>query len=195
MRTMRITGILVCLAGSIAIHQLQAQAQGNVANAGMVCDITGICYAPTQRVEYATVAPGGFEALAALERYVQSSGLERSLLLLVKSRVSQINGCAFCLDMHTKDARSGEEQEQRLFLLSVWREAPCYTERERAALAWAEAVTLIASNEIGDDLYNAVRTYFNEKELVDLTYCIVAINSWNRLAIASRTPVGYKRTR
>jgi len=112
------------------------------------------------------------------------------LLELVKIRVSQINHCAWCLDMHTKDARARGETEQRLYLVSAWREAPFYTERERAALTWAEAVTLISQEEITDELYAEMRRHFTEKELVDLTYAIIAINGWNRLNVPFRTTVG-----
>lgn len=153
--------------------------------------IAAVCgYAAKQRIDYQSAAPGGFEALLSLEKYVRQSGLETSLLQLVKARASQLNGCAYCLDMHTKDALADHENEQRLLLLPVWREAPCYSDRERAALAWTEAVTLISQNEIGDELYAGVRRYFSEKEVVDLTYAIVAINGWNRLAISTRAPVG-----
>lgn len=152
--------------------------------------IVGCGYAANQRIDYYTTSPAGVKALSDIEDYLKESGLEQDLILLIQSRVSQINGCAYCLDGHTKDALKNNEQEQRLYLLPVWREAPYYTDRERAALAWAEAVTLISTNEIGDELYNNVRKYFTEKEIVDLTYCIVAINGWNRLAISMRSPVG-----
>ncbi len=147
-------------------------------------------YAAKQRIDYQSVAPGGFEAMLGLEEYVRQSGLEHNLVELVRARVSQINGCAYCLDMHTKDARANAETEQRLFLLPVWREAPCYTDRERAALAWAEAVTVISQNEVPDKLYTEMRRYFSEKELVDLTFAIVSINGWNRLSVTTRAPVG-----
>jgi AhpD family alkylhydroperoxidase len=143
-----------------------------------------------QRIDYKKIAPDGFKAMLNLENYVRSSGLEHSLLELVKTRVSQINGCAHCLDMHTKDARAAGETEQRLYVLSAWREAPFYSERERAALAWAEAVTQLAVNDVPDDLYAEVRRQFDEKALVDLTFAIVAINGWNRLAVALRAEIG-----
>ncbi len=143
-----------------------------------------------RRLDYSKIAPEGLKALRGLQAYVDNCGLEHSLLEIVKARASQINGCAFCLDMHTKDARAGGESEQRLYLLSAWREAPFYSERERAALAWTEAVTHIASEPIADDLYDDVRRYFNEKEITDLTLAVIAINSWNRLAIPFRTPAG-----
>jgi len=147
-------------------------------------------YTPKQRLDYQAIAPGGVEALLGLEKYVRQSGLEDNLLDLVKARASQINGCAYCLDMHTKDARAIGESEQRLFLLPVWRDAPCYTDRERAALAWTEQITKISQTDIPDELYAEVRRYFSEKELVDLTFAIISINAWNRLAISTRAPVG-----
>jgi AhpD family alkylhydroperoxidase len=121
---------------------------------------------------------------------VHGSGLERSLYELVKTRASQINGCAYCIDMHTKDARKAGETEQRLYTLSAWRETPFYSDRERAALAWTEALTLITENEVPDSLYEATREHFNEQEIVALTMAIVAINGWNRLAIGFRTVPG-----
>jgi len=132
------------------------------------------------------VAPDTIKALSALEAQVQASGLEKSLIELVKTRASQINGCAFCINMHTQDARKRGETEQRLYLLDAWREAPCYTDRERAALAWTEAVTLIADTHAPDDVYNEVRAHFSEAETVNLTMLIGAINTWNRLSIAFR---------
>ena len=134
--------------------------------------------------------------MSGLERYVRGSGLEPSLLELIKLRASQINGCAYCVDMHWKDARARGESEQRLYGLMAWRESPYYSERERAALAWTEAVTLIADNHAPDELYEEVRQYFNETELVNLTLALVAINGWNRLAISFRTEPGtYQPTR
>ena len=125
-----------------------------------------------------------------LERYVRESGLEPALLELVKMRTSQINGCAYCLDMHSKDARAAGETEQRLYLLNAWREAPFYTERERAALAWTEALTLISENDVPDEIYNEVRQHFSEEELVNLSLAVVTINGWNRLAIGFRSQPG-----
>lgn len=142
------------------------------------------------RVEYRTVAPGVMAAMSGLERYLAECGLEPSLLELVKLRASQINGCAYCMDMHTKDARARGETEQRLYALSAWRETPFYTERERAALAWTEALTLIAESHAPDKVYESAHQQFTEKELVDLTLAIVAINGWNRLAISFRTVPG-----
>ena len=144
----------------------------------------------TSRIAYPQAAPGALGAMMNLERYVRESGLDRALLHLIKMRASQINGCAYCIDMHSKDARAGGETEQRLYGLSAWRETPFYSERERAALAWTEGLTLISENGVPDDLYAEVREQFSEKELVDLTMAIVAINGWNRLAISFRAPVG-----
>lgn len=143
-----------------------------------------------QRLEYAKVAPDAMKAMRELEKFVASSGLERSLYELVKTRASQINGCAYCLDMHTKDARKAGETEQRLYALSAWRETPFYTDRERAALEWTEALTLISQNDVPDSLYVHVHKFFDEQEMVALTMAIVAINGWNRLAISFRTVPG-----
>src|SRR6476661_7406645 len=132
-------------------------------------------------MEYWKVAPGGYEAMSSLEAYLRESGLERPLLHMVKLRASQINGCAYCIDMHWKDARAAGEGEQRLYGLDAWREAPYYTERERAALAWTEAVTKIADGHVPDAVYDEVRPCFSERELADLTLAAAAINAWNRL--------------
>jgi AhpD family alkylhydroperoxidase len=126
--------------------------------------------------------------MLGLERYVGESGLEHSLLELVRTRASQLNGCAFCLDMHSKDAIAAGETPQRLLVLSAWRDAPLYTERERAALAWTEAVTELGPSGVPDELYRTARQQFDERQLVDLTMAIVAINGWNRLAIAFHSP-------
>jgi AhpD family alkylhydroperoxidase len=142
------------------------------------------------RLDYGKAAPGSVQAMYKLEKYVEESGLEHSLLELVKTRVSQINGCAFCIDMHTKDARAAGETEQRLYALNAWRETPFYTDRERAALAWAEAVTNISQTHASDEEYEAVRAQFGEEEVVKLTLGIIAINGWNRLSIAFRTEPG-----
>jgi len=145
------------------------------------------------RLNYQKVAPEAMKGMFELEKYVLNSGLERALYELVKTRASQINGCAYCLDMHTKDAREEGETEQRLYGLSAWRESPFYTERERAALAWTETLTRISQNDVTDTLYEATRKYFDEEELVTLTMAIIAINGWNRLAISFRTlPGSYK---
>lgn len=143
-----------------------------------------------QRLSYSEVAPEGNEILRKLESYIRKAGLEPDLLELVRLRASQINGCAYCIDMHTKDARSQGESEQRLYAVSAWHEAPFYSERERAALAWTEAVTRIDEDHVPDEIYNQVRKHFTEKELADLTLAVIAINSWNRLAISFRTPAG-----
>jgi AhpD family alkylhydroperoxidase len=140
--------------------------------------------------DYMKVSPGASRAMYGLEVYVRESGLEPAMLELVKLRASQINGCAYCMDMHTKDARAKGETEQRLYVLPGWREAPFYNDRERAALEWTEAVTLISQNHIPDELYERVRKVFSEKELVDLTLAVIAINGWNRLAISFRSEVG-----
>ena len=139
------------------------------------------------RMNFFQAAPDTIKALSALETQVQSSGLEQSLIELVKTRASQINGCAFCINMHTQDARKHGETEQRLYLLNAWRESPVYTDRERAALAWTEAVTLISKTRAPDDVYREVRAHFSEAETVNLTMLIAAINAWNRLAIAFRS--------
>ena len=138
------------------------------------------------RMNFYQAAPDTIKALSALEAQVQGSGLEQSLIELVKARASQINGCAYCISMHTEDARKRGETEQRLYLLSAWREAPVYRERERAALAWTEAVTLISETHAPDDIYAEVSAQFSEAETVNLTMLIATINAWNRLAIAFR---------
>jgi AhpD family alkylhydroperoxidase len=139
-----------------------------------------------QRLHTPKVAPDGYKALSGVESYLRQCGLERSLIELVKMRASQINGCAYCLDMHSKDARRAGESEQRLYLLSAWRESPLYTPRERAALAWTEAVTLIADTHAPDAAYDALRPHFSEKEIADLTILVGMINLWNRIAIGFR---------
>jgi len=138
------------------------------------------------RINFQQAAPDTIKAFIALETQIQSSGLEQSLIELVKTRASQINGCAYCINMHTQDARKRGETEQRLYLLDAWREAPAYTDRERAALAWTEAVTLISETHAPDDVYEEVRAQFSDAETVNLTALIGAINAWNRLAIAFR---------
>ena len=148
------------------------------------------------RIDFHKLAPGVYRAMAALEGYVRtSSGLEPSLLVLVKMRASQINGCAYCLDMHSKDARAAGETEQRLYALNAWRETPFFTDRERAALEWTEAVTLISSGHAPDEIYDQVRRRFTEEELANLTLAIVTINGWNRLCISFRAvPGSYQPT-
>ncbi len=142
------------------------------------------------RIDAHKAAPEAYEAMLALERYLHRCGLERSLIELVKLRASQINGCAYCIDMHTKDARAAGETEQRLYLLDAWRESPFYSPRERAALAWTEAVTRVSETHMPDDVYKEARQHYSEKELVDLNWVVVAINAWNRLAIPFRFPPG-----
>ncbi len=132
------------------------------------------------------IAPEGIAALRKVEAYIRQSGLSPRLIELVKMRASQINGCAFCLDMHSKDARKAGETEQRLYLLNGWRESPLYTPRERAALAWTEALTRVATTQAPDADYDALRPHFSEKEIVDLTILIGMINLWNRVAIGMR---------
>jgi AhpD family alkylhydroperoxidase len=143
-----------------------------------------------QRLNYTEVGQGAARAMFGLEAYLAKCGLEQPLLHLLKFRVSQINGCAYCLDMHSKDLRAEGETEQRLYLLDAWRESPFYTERERAALAWAEAVTLVTEGHVPDEVYEQARAQFGEEELANLTLAVVAINGWNRLNIAFRTEPG-----
>jgi AhpD family alkylhydroperoxidase len=148
------------------------------------------------RMNFFKAAPETIKALVAVEDQIKASGLELSLIELVKTRASQINGCAYCLDMHWKDLRAAGEGEQRLYSLDAWRETPFYTDRERAALAWTEAVTLITKDHVPDEVYEEAHQHFTEKELADLTLAIVAINGWNRLSIAFRTvPGGYQPRR
>ena len=142
------------------------------------------------RLNYTKIAPEGYRALATLNAYVEHCGLEPLLLELVKMRASQINGCAYCIDMHSKDARAMGESEQRLYALNAWREAPFYHERERAALLWTEELTRLSETHADDAIYAEVRQHFSEKEMVDLTLAIVLINSWNRLAVGFRSKPG-----
>jgi len=132
------------------------------------------------------LVPEAMQAMMALEGFVEKSGLEHSLIDLVKTRASQINGCAYCVHMHTREARARGETEERLYLLSAWRESPLYTERERAALEWTEAVTLVSQTHIPDAVYDLARRHFSEEEIVKLTLAVVAINGWNRIAIGFR---------
>jgi AhpD family alkylhydroperoxidase len=142
------------------------------------------------RIDYVKTAPEVRTAMSRLEKSVRQTGLEPPLLELVKLRASLINGCAYCVDMHTKVARSHGESEQRLYAVSVWRETPFFSERERAALAWTEAVTLVSADHVPDEVYEMARAHFKAKELVDLTLAVIAINGWNRLAVAFRTVPG-----
>jgi len=143
------------------------------------------------RIDYRRFAKEPIKALLDLETYLSQCGLEPNLTHLIKLRASQINGCAFCIDMHWKDARAGGESEQRLYGLDAWRESPYYTDRERAALDWAEAVTLVSSTHVPDESFAGLQAHFSEKEIVDLTYVISAINSWNRIAISLRAVPGH----
>lgn len=142
------------------------------------------------RINYAKVAPGVIHAMLGLSNYLRESGLDEPLVNLVCLRASQINGCAFCIDMHWKDLRAAGENEQRLYGLDAWEESPYYSDRERAALAWTEVVTNIRDGHVPNEVYEKVRESFNEKELADLTLAITAINGWNRLNIAARTTAG-----
>ena len=142
------------------------------------------------RINPAQVSPAAYNAMLGLEKYLHSSSIEPNLLHLLKLRASQINGCAYCLDMHWKDLREIGESEQRLYGLDAWEESPYYTERERAAFEWLESVTLITEGHVPDELFERTRKVFSEQEIVDLTMAAVTINSWNRLAIAFRTEPG-----
>lgn len=142
------------------------------------------------RLEYEKAAPGALAAMLGLEKYLAGCSLEPRLIHLVKLRVSQMNHCAYCIDMHWKDLRAAGEDEQRLYELDAWRETPFYSARERAALAWAEAVTRVAETQVPDELYAEACRQLGERELVDLTLCVATINAWNRLAISFRAPAG-----
>ena len=142
------------------------------------------------RIDPMHVAPGVIQAMLGLERQVRQAGFDLKLLDLVRMRASQINGCAYCLDMHSKDARANGETEQRLLGLDAWRETPYYSARERAALDWTEALTLVSQTHASDDVYERVREQFSEDELVHLSLAVVSINGWNRLNIAARTVPG-----
>ena len=142
------------------------------------------------RINLLNVNPGILHAMLGLEQQVSKAGLDRTLLDLVRMRASQINGCAFCLDMHSKDARANGETEQRLYGLNAWREAPYYSPRERAALEWTEALTLVTDGHVSDEVYERVRGEFSEDELAHLSLAVVAINGWNRLNVAARTVAG-----
>ncbi|SAL60814.1 carboxymuconolactone decarboxylase family protein [Caballeronia telluris] len=139
-----------------------------------------------QRLDFYKANPAAIEALVGVEKRIGKSALEKSLTELVRLRASQINGCAYCVDMHTTDARKGGETERRLATVVVWRETPFFTDRERAALEWTEALTLVSQEHVPDAVWNAVRPHFSDEELVDLTLLITAINAWNRFAIAFR---------
>ena len=146
--------------------------------------------AAAPRIDYAKVAPGAVHAQLGLENYIRNSGLERSLIELMKLRASYVNGCAYCVDMHTKDARLADETEQRLFAIPVWHETPYFTPRERAALAWTDAVNEVGRTHVPDEVYDEVRQHFSDVEIVNLTMVVVTINGWNRMAVALRQVVG-----
>lgn len=144
----------------------------------------------TQRIDYANVAPEALRAQMGIETYVRNCGLEHSLVHLMKIRASYLNGCAYCADMHTKDARLEGETEQRLYAIPVWHETPFFTPRERAALAWTDAVNDVGGTRVPDEVFEEVRRHFTDEEIVNLTMVVIAINGWNRLAVAFRTPPG-----
>ena len=145
------------------------------------------------RINFTKAAPEALDALMRVSEYVHRCGLEERLLNLLFIRASQINGCAVCLDMHWKDARAQGQSEETLYMLDAWRESPGYTQRERAALAWTEAVTLVTDGHVPDEVYETARQQFSEAEFVNLTLAITVINSWNRMNIAFRTPAGHYR--
>jgi AhpD family alkylhydroperoxidase len=172
--------------GVIKQHQAAGKA-ASTSGAFRKCSLGG--FPMNARLDYVKLAPDATRALYSLGAYLTKSGLEHALLELVKIRASQINGCAYCIDMHTKDARAAGETEQRIYALSAWRETPFFSNRERAALAWTEHVTRI-SDGISDSLFEEVKAEFSEKELVDLTWALAAINAWNRIAISFRSVPG-----
>ena len=145
------------------------------------------------RIDYRKFSPEPLQALLAIEKYIASCSLDHKFVHLLKLRASQINGCAYCIDMHSIDARAAGETEQRLYALDAWRETPFYDDRERAALAWIEAVTLVAETHVPDSVYEETRKHFSDQEIVDLTYLAVAINAWNRLAVSTRAVPGRYR--
>lgn len=142
------------------------------------------------RFDYSKASPGAINALFQLEVYLHHCGLNHRLLHLIKLRASQINGCAYCIDIHSKDARAAGDSEERLYLLNAWRDSPLYTDQERAALAWTEAVTKVTDGHVADDVYEEVKQHFSPRELTDLTLAIGAINAWNRMAISFRAVPG-----
>jgi AhpD family alkylhydroperoxidase len=145
----------------------------------------------SDRISYRKAAPGAYRAMLGLESYINNeSGLDPVLLDLVRLRASQINGCTYCVDMHAKDLLAADQSTQRVFMLDVWREAPCFSDRERAALAWTEAVTKLTDQEVPDAVYDEACRHFSDAELANLTLALVAINGWNRLNVAFRTPAG-----
>ncbi|HWF13480.1 MAG TPA: carboxymuconolactone decarboxylase family protein [Candidatus Acidoferrales bacterium] len=142
------------------------------------------------RIDYGKYAHGALNAMLSLEKYISECGLDPKLIYLMKVRASQINGCAYCIDMHSIDARAQGESEQRLYALDAWRETPFFSDRERAALEWAEAITLVSETHVPDEVFEKVKKYFSEKEIVDLTIIATTINMWNRVAISSRAVPG-----
>jgi AhpD family alkylhydroperoxidase len=144
----------------------------------------------SERIHYTKVSPGTYHAMLGLEKYLHACSIEVPLLHLIKLRASQVNGCAYCIDMHWKDLRALGENEQRLYGLDAWEETDYYTPRERAALAWTEAVTLLSHGHVPDEVHEYARTQFSEQELADLTFAVATINAWNRLSIAGRTEAG-----
>jgi len=148
-----------------------------------------------QRLDYAKHAPKALNAFLEVEKYVATCGLEHKLVHLMKMRASQINGCAYCLDMHSKDARAAGETEQRLYALNAWRETPFFTDRERAALEWTESLTMVSETHVPDETFEVVKKHFSEKEIADLTIIVGMINLWNRVAISARTKVGDYQSR
>ena len=142
------------------------------------------------RIDYSQYAQGALQGMLAIEQYIASCGIDHKLIHLLKMRASQINGCAYCIDMHSIDARAAGETEQRLYALDAWRETPFFDDRERAALAWIEAVTLLANTHVPDSVFEEARKHFSEQELVDLTYLASTINAWNRIAVSFRAVPG-----
>jgi AhpD family alkylhydroperoxidase len=145
------------------------------------------------RLDFRKFNPEPLQALLAMEKYIAGCGLDHKLIHMLKLRASQINGCAYCIDMHSIDARAAGETEQRLYALDAWREAPFFDERERAALAWVEAVTLVSATHVPDSVFEETRKHFSEQEVLDLTYMVATINAWNRLAISMRAVPGHYR--
>lgn len=142
------------------------------------------------RIDYRKYAPDALKAMLSLEQYIAGCGLDHRLVLLLKLRASQINGCAYCIDMHSIDARAAGETEQRLYALDAWRETPFFSDRERAALAWIESITLVSKTHVPDEVFEQVKKYFSEKEIMDLAIVATVINMWNRMAISTRAVPG-----
>ena len=145
------------------------------------------------RIDYQRFSRGALQAMLALEQHLSTCGFDYTFMHLLKLRASQINGCAYCIDMHAIDARAAGETEQRLFALDAWRDTPFFDDRERAALAWVEAVTLVAQSHVPDSVYDEARRYFSEQEVVDLTYLAATINAWNRIAVSFRAEPGHHK--